>query len=331
MKKIKTLFLASLIAALCISLAVPVAAKDEVWQGLSKRFYIFGSVQDNYSGPAAVKAVLHYDSACTCEQKQIAEWTKTTDKGTKLADIVDTLNKRISKHKLDVYNSDDFDTVIYSLYDTVVRKDVPAIIGVKADTKQGWAYDMDRSRYVLIYAVSSDLKSFKVADPLALQRSENGIPHFYTVSAAALYDAYLRANTGLSYVLNREAPDAGTVPANSPSLLVSPEIGSLSQEDAFTYQIVNNTGSPLHFGSPFSLQRYLSASKSWEEVKPDTADGFGFVWTAIWYELPAGSTAKFSFSLKGFAPGPGIYRLVKTVSSGEQQLTLESNAFALTQ
>lgn len=326
---ISTLTLFILLFGMFATLTAPVSADELVWQGLSQPFTLYANSGPTYTGPAAAKAVLKYTNEVDFTQKQLADMMETDTKGTYLANIVSVLNRNLLNSSMDVYNGRDADTVFCSLYDTVVRNNTPAIIGVKSTTKAGWPYDMDRSRYVVVYGVSSDLRFYKIADPTGLVSSTDQIEHFYVVSASALYNAYVAANTGLTYIVNQESIAKKGFDVGSISLVVTPDRISLAKPTTSKYKVVNNSDSKLVYGSDFSLQRYDSREKAWVEVGSASRSGEVLIWIAVAYELKAHSFSTYDLPLEFYTLAPGIYRLVKQVSTNNMTHEIYSNKFMI--
>ena len=201
----KRLLAVGMALLLALSLGFTALAQP-VYYGLTRTFSIYESTTDYNSGPAAVKAVLHYLTGGEYSQSALASACRTDASGTYLKDMIRVINQKQNKKKVALYSDNDYDTVVYSIYDTVVRRDTPAIVGVHGKAANGWAYEMSSGHYIVVYGVSSDLKWFQIGDPFALRHKEAGLPTFYVVHASALYDAYVRASAGLTYGVDR-APE----------------------------------------------------------------------------------------------------------------------------
>lgn len=323
MKKTRILIVA---LAMVIMLTVLPVQAEESFFGLTKTLHLYGNMYDHYTGPATVKAVLNYLTGQNWSQEEVARSSLTNEKGTYLKNMVAAINASQDFKKVAHYTGNDFDTVIYSLYDTVVRRDTPAIIGVNSSVAKGWPHDMSKAKFVLVYQVSGDLSQFKIADPRGI--SDGGeVKSFYTVSAKALYDAYIQANTGLTYGIDG-GRENDPQPIKTIDMTIDPVIQNKQNLDTATLTYTNNGNVSASTGVMFSLQRWNSGTLKWEDVKiPE-----GIMWPAMLINLKAGESyeQKVGWYLQEGKAGAGTYRVVKVFQFDEPsagELTVYSNNF----
>lgn len=301
-----------LIVALALTLllsALPVLAETQFY-GLSRTFYLYGNMYDTYTGPATVKAVLNYLTGQNWSQEEVAKSSKTNENGTYLKNMVAAINASQDISKLAHYTGNDFETMVYSLWDTVVRRDTPAILGVHSSKAMGWPHDMSKSKFVLVYQMSEDLSQFKIADPRGISDGGN-VESFYTVSAKMLYDAYVKANTGLTYGIDavKEKPVEEPKVKEEVLLKIEPTMLNAKNLDSARLTMTNNRSVTVTTGLAIRLQHWNSSNLKWEYV--DLPEDYAFA--AIGIELKPYYThqVEVAWYLNAVKAGSGTYRFEK--------------------
>lgn len=305
--------------------ALPARA-EPLFYGLRNKMTLYGNIKDHYTGPAAAKTVLHYLCGRSFSQNDLADSTKTTAEGTYLQDILNTIHSEQNLKRFELYNGQDYETFVYSIYDTLVRRDSPVIVGIHPDGEKDWPNTITAKRYVVLYQISSDLKQVKMADPMALSDDAAGGP-FYELSADILYRAYIHARVGLAYGVDLPAATEDASSDRTIELTVHPQRTDLSNLAELRYSIVNKSTNGISFGLDYTLQKWNASLNKWQEIPFPETYVFAAVYLGILkpgeardYEIP------FLASLQLEA---GSYRITKRVESGEQYVLLVSNSFEL--
>lgn len=174
------------------------AAKQELGLSNSTRAtwtylqgYVVYSQSTSYNcGPAAVQAALRYINGYAPAQSSVASGCSTTTAGTYVSNMVTYINGQQSRR---VYEAEyyyqftgDFNT---DLYDGVVVRKAPAIVGLYFNMDQGWAYNSGL-HFMSVYGAMSDKSRFALADPWVGYAGLTNIGWSYAKSAQEISSAY---------------------------------------------------------------------------------------------------------------------------------------------
>ena len=313
-----------LILALSFSLKLQVQAADNM-RGLKDKFTIYSYTRNNYTGVASTKSVLLYLSGFEYDQSELAGLLKASEDGTYLSNIVDFINQQYRKQEIDIYDGDDFDTVIYSLYDTVVRKDTPSIIGVMSDQSEGWPYDMAFPRYVVVTGVSEDLKYVRIADPTGPISKNDEIESFYNVPVEVVFKAYEGANTGLTYVKDIDIMEKYGVEDSTVAFILDSNLYQNDGNKQIDTLVINNSDVVMTYSVAINVQQYDEATRAWKLIRPHTPQ---MITKNLVITGPR-DLSQHTYYMDDYNFSPGIYRLYKQFDIGGQAHVLYTDSFTI--